>query len=427
MRVGWIGLGRLGLPCALALADAGHDVTGYDVNPLIRELWSKGGGFDELGYVEPGVNELADRVGGAPEHLQIADTVEAVVRGAEVVFVAVQTPHAPEYGGTTPVPGDTRDFEYGYLVQAVRDVVRASDGQPLTLAVISTVLPGTTQRLLAPLVHNTAVRLVYSPQFIAMGTTIRDFKAPEFLLLGSNDPQAAGQVSDVFAGVHDAPRVACTIADAEAIKVLYNTYISLKIVWANHMAAVCEATGADADAVVNALELATERILSVAYLRPGMGDGGACHPRDLIALADLERRHDLPPLFTNLAQWRDLQSQRLAGLAVRWAQQAILGRIVLLGLAYKPGVPLIDGSPALLLRHQLRQSWPPELVRAWEPHHTRGDSRDALLSQPAVFVHTTPHEQYREVTFPPGSVVIDPWGSLPQTSPGVVYVRPGRR
>lgn len=429
MRVGWIGLGRLGLPCALKLVDVGHDVVGYDVNPQLRQLWSAGGRFDGLGYVEPGVEELADRVGGAPERLHIADSVATAVTGSEVVFVAVQTPHAPQYDGTVPVPADTSDFEYGYLVQAVRDVVRVAQdlGQPTVLVVVSTVLPGTTDRLLRPLLAGSPVSLVYSPQFIAMGTTLRDFKNPEFLLLGCDEQTLAGRVSDVFALVHDAPRLVCSVADAEAIKVLYNTFISLKIVWANHMAAVCDATGANADMVVAAMGLASERITSDAYLAPGMGDGGACHPRDLIALSDLERRHGLAPLFTNLAQWRDLQSAQLANLVLRWLAQSRLDRVVLLGLAYKPGVPLTDGSPALLLQHQLRQYIQPEQVRAYDPYRSADYAAEVLLGQPAVFVHTTPHEQYREVTFPPGSVVIDPWGTLPQTSPAVVYVRPGRR
>lgn len=429
MKVGWIGLGRLGLPCALKLADVGHDVVGYDINPKIRELWEKGDGFDGLGYIEPGIDELADRVGGAPEHFCVTDSIDSVVNLADVIFVAVQTPHAPEYDGTVPVPATTRDFEYSYLVQAVREVARCADMhmKHVVVVVVSTVLPSTCNRLIRPIL-TPYTELVYSPQFIAMGTTIRDFCAPEFLLLGcdaTGTHTAVAKVSDVFSLVHDAPRMTMSVTDAEMVKVAYNTFISMKIVWANHLAMMCDATGADADAVVETLSEATQRVVSPLYLRPGMGDGGACHPRDLIALADLERRHDLPPLFTNLAQWRDLQSQHLAELVHRWQEQAGVP-VAVLGRAYKRGTPLQDGSPALLLLHQLQalglepRSHDPAMVHA---HERLLD----LLEHPHVYLIGMDHPEYDAVTYPPGSVVIDPWGSIGQRDPGVTYVTPGRR
>jgi len=255
-----------------------------------------------------------------------------------------------------------------------------------------------------------------------MGTAIEDFKNPEFLLVGASDYHAAGLVSDVFALVHDAPRYACPIADAEAIKVLYNTYISLKIIWANHVAAICDVVGADADIVVDALTDATRRIASVAYMRPGMGDGGACHPRDLIALADLERRHDLPQFFASLASLRDAQTRRLGSTIIEWANLAGLP-IAVLGRAYKPGVPLEDGSAAVLLLRFLTEEFDADKI--W--HHDPADETEPDLSVPAVYVHATAHEQYRSLQFPAGSVVVDPWGTLPVDQPGVTYVRPGRR
>lgn len=429
VKIGWIGLGRLGLPCAVKLADVGHEVVGYDINPLIRQLWEKGGGFDELGYVEPGLNELASRVGGAPERMQVTDSIDNVVNGSEVIFVAVQTPHAPEYDGARPVPETTRDFEYGYLVQAVRAVATAASlhRKHVVLVVVSTVLPGTCDRLIRPIL-NPYTHLVYSPQFIAMGTTLQDFGSPEFLLLGCDTAgpnDAVGKVSDVFALVHDAPRLTMTIPDAEMTKVAYNTFISMKIVWANHLAMLCDATGADADEVVGALALAGDRLLSGRYLRPGMGDGGACHPRDLIALADLERRADLPvTLFGGLALIRDEQSLHLARLIKSWAEQTDLP-VVVLGRSYKTGVPLEDGSPALLLLHHLRQIGCPV-----EGSFDVSPADQRVWQQglgPGVFVVGMDHPEYDTIVYPSGSVVIDPWGSIKQRDPGVVYVTPGRR
>jgi UDPglucose 6-dehydrogenase len=439
MRIGWVGLGRLGLPCALQLAAWGHKVIGYDTRSALISRLNNEGVPD--GHVEPGVLELWK------ELLAAADTHEALafvpvtsladaVHGADVVFVAVQTPHAPDYDGTKPVAGlPARDFEYGYLVQAVRDIASLYRGRDdeLTLVIVSTVLPGTTDRLIRPLLRGTKIRLVYSPQFIAMGTVLRDFAEYEFLLLGSDDFDAATVVRLVFeTGGHKAGDVIrCTIADAELIKVAYNTFISMKLVWANHLAQVCDSTGADADAVVDALALATRRVVSSAYMRPGLGDGGACHPRDLIALADLEQRAGLNNFFGGLAHLRDEQTRDLARLTLRWAEQASLNRVTILGTSYKPNVALTDGSPALLLQHFLNEAIAhnPLLVvgvEAWQP-----DPLDAVPPvdgmAPRVWVIGTNFRQFRKLPWPAGSVVIDPWGDIRNVPPGVTLVRPGRR
>ena len=424
MKVGWIGLGRLGLPCALVLADRGHEVVGFDVVEAVGNAVELADPI-KLPYVEPGVEDLLKRAAVGAIEFRVETSIREVVRASEVVFVAVQTPHAPEYDGTKPVPEQTRDFEYGYLIQAVREVARAARdlNREIVLVVVSTVLPGTINRLIRPLL-NTRVALVYSPQFIAMGTTIRDFTNPEFLLLGTEHPEAAANVADVFDPVHAAAPVLCTIADAEMAKVAYNTFISMKIAWANHLGALCDATGADADRVVDVLAQATQRVASPAYLRPGMGDGGACHPRDLIAMAGLELRAGLPLFFGGLAQLRDQQTAALAELVLRWADQTKLD-VCLLGLAYKPGVPLMDGSPALLLKHYLG---PPSAGRSIEASDPGGPRNAPTLTRKKVYVISTNHPQYHHLRFPSGSVVIDPWGDVEiEPGSGVVLVRPGRR
>lgn len=428
MKIGWMGLGRLGLPCALQLAAWGHEVAGYDVRRAVTESVQKG--EPPAGYVEPGVEELLTELGPESPRMvfDAADSIADVVSHADVVFVAVQTPHAETYDGTVPVPAETRDFEYGYLVQAVRDLQAAAvrADKQLIIVVVSTVLPGTTDRLLRPLIDDVTTRLVYSPQFIAMGTVIRDFTDPEFILLGGDDPATLRQVSDVFKT--EAPRIVTSITNAEMIKVAYNTVISMKIVWANQLAGLCQATGADADAVLNALALSDRRVMGPAYMRPGMGDGGACHPRDLIALAHLEARSGLPSFYGRLALLRDEQSRQLAELVLRWIDQTGL-EPYLLGRGYKADIGLEDGSPALLLAHQLRQLRPG--LRVWThdaaaPHP--GELRLPMVEDPAVYVITACHASYREVTFPAGSVVIDPWGdAITPDQPGVVIIRPGRQ
>ena len=117
MNIGFVGLGQIGLPIALTLEyHGGHQVVGYDVSPLPAKILA--------GEADPpreeGIGPLLEA-----SSLKVLPSVSDVVAASDVVFVAVQTPHSPAYGGEIPMPAQPRDFEYAYLVQAVRDVCRA--------------------------------------------------------------------------------------------------------------------------------------------------------------------------------------------------------------------------------------------------------------------------------------------------------------
>lgn len=345
MKVGFIGLGKLGLPVALAAEAAGHEVSGYDVNPAIQEILKT----RELPYLEEGAPALLKHT-----QLQWRDPDE-LAEWADLVFVAVQTPHQPKYEGTTRLPDNRADFDYGHLWNAIASV---SDAK--LIVVISTVLPGTMEREVFsdPDIQVPPDRLLYNPFFIAMGTTIPDFRDPEFVLVGT-DGAHPGPLREFYAEIHSRPLFVTTIKTAELTKVAYNTFIGLKIAFANTMMELCEKTGADADDLVDALSLADRRLLSPAYLRGGMGDGGGCHPRDNIALSWLAREVGLSyDLFESLMVCREKQTEWLAGLieteAVR-SEEFVYKPIEILGKAYKPETNLTFGSPAILLANILRE------------------------------------------------------------------------
>lgn len=422
MNIGWVGLGKLGLPCALVLGTR-HRVTGYDINPNVRKYVN--GDRSALAWVEPGVNELLDE-----SNLTIVDNVNTIVSHAEIVFVAVQTPHAPEYGGEVPAPHDSRDFEYRHLVQAIRDIAEAAANQMrvITIVIISTVLPGTINKHITRY-NNYYTDIVYSPQFIAMGTTIRDFKNPEFALIGSNTANMtpAADVYHVLQSVYDHPNnvqpFMTSIVNAELIKVAYNTFISMKIVWGNYLAQICDSIGADADAVVGALSLATERIISTKYMYGGMGDGGSCHPRDLIAMAHLEQQCKIPGEFYDyLARMREMQTIWLAHRVIHWHELTGLN-VVVLGETYKPNVSLTNGSPSLLLRYYLENDHDLK-IDVYDPklHH---ESNTAVFNGPHVYIIATAHDEFKSANYPVGSVVIDPWGII-KDKVGVTIDRIGR-
>jgi UDPglucose 6-dehydrogenase len=189
---------------------------------------------------------------------------------------------------------------------------------------------------------------------------------------------------------------------------------------------MCHHTGADCDEVYRVLSHATQRILSPAYLRGGMGDGGACHPRDLIAMSWLAEKVQLSAdVLGSLARAREAQTDWLARMVRDEARVTGLD-VIILGKAYKAGSPLTDGSPALLLAHLLRNAYGIASTQ-WDPYVDPAASFDSCVGQaPAVFVVATRHREFPHLRYPAESVVIDPWGYMPDHE-GVRVVRLGRK
>lgn len=333
MKIGFVGLGKLGLPVALAIESAGHEVYGIDTDPGVWEILRT----RKLPYLEQDAQALLRN-----SKIDVTDS-RHLSEWADLIFVAVQTPHKPEYEGITPLPKERADFDYSWLRKAVSAVSGAKQ-----IVIVSTVLPGTLEREIAPIVDLETV--LYNPSFIAMGTTIPDFRDPEFVLVGS-DGCHPGQLEKLYASIHEAPVFVTTIKTAELTKVAYNTFIGLKIVFANAMMEICEKIGADVDDLTDALSLATRRLMSPAYMRGGMGDGGGCHPRDNIALSWLARELGLSfDIFEAMMLARERQTEWLAELL----EQEANGELVqVLGMSYKPETALTVGSPALLLADAL--------------------------------------------------------------------------
>jgi UDPglucose 6-dehydrogenase len=412
MRVGFIGLGKLGLPVATAMASRGIEVFGTD--PHVK------GYPDDLSHEE----HYAETVEQAEGRVHFTD-IHEIARNCSVVFAAPQTPHAERFEGVTPLPDDRSDFDYRYLRSVARTVSQAAQAYNWhpTLAVISTVLPGTMRRDIRPILHPN-VSLAYNPSFIAMGTTIRDFLDPEFVLIGDGDHR----IESVYDQCLDAPLVYRTsIENAELIKVAYNTFIGLKLAFANTLQEVCHKTpGTDVDEVTDALKLAHRRLISPAYLTAGMGDGGGCHPRDNIALSWLARELDLSyDLFEAAMLQRERHAEWLADLMCEYDLPKGI-----LGTAYKPGSHITTGSPAKLVLNILRdRGYDPW---AYDNHVHRAafsqngkpmDDRLPRDEQPRVWLVGCNHPDW-PIDLPEGSVVIDPWRTWPDQE-GVTVVGVG--
>lgn len=399
MNVGFIGLGKLGLPCALAAEQKGHTIFGYDIDSNVKNILET----KKLPYREEGAQELLNN------HNINWCSVSEVVSKSDIIFVPIQTPHLPKYEGTTRLPEERVDFDYTWLKSGMKNLADeiALQGEDKIVVIISTVLPGTIRKEIKPLL-NKNVKLCYNPFFIAMGTTINDFINPEFVLFGVDDELAYEVASEFYSSLHNKPVYKCTIEEAEMIKVTYNTFITMKICLANVvMEASHKLDNINCDNVMRGLFLANERLISPKYLLGGMGDGGGCHPRDNIALSWLAKKLNMSyDWYEHLMICRENQTEWLADLIIQEKQKTSLP-IIILGKCFKKETNLTIGSPSILLKNILDEKQIESTM--YDPWI---DTETPPLNKPAIFFIGTNHDKFLEYTFPVNSVVIDPWRFL---------------
>lgn len=408
MNIGFIGMGKLGLPCAVALGIK-HQVYGYDIADHIN---SNAKPKDVLKTNEQQIENYWE-----DSSLTFVDTMEELVEKTNIIFIAVQTPHKKEYGGTKRLPETRKDFDYTWLCSACEQLSNTVEKlQVQRIAVIiSTVLPGTIQKYIKPLLTE-GISLCYNPFFIAMGNVISDFINPEFVLLGVDSQEAALRVELLYKTIHDKPIFRTTLENAELIKVLYNTFISTKILFANNIMELCDSTpNTNCDTVVDALSLATDRLISPAYLRGGMGDGGGCHPRDNIAMSWLSNTKRLSiNLFDFIMDGREKQTEFLVKKILMCRQENLLP-VCILGKSFKAETNLVDGSPAILLANILREHG---IDPDFHDPHLVNDSTlltvKETLSKPRIFFIGCKHNIFTTYKFPNGSFIIDPHRYIPK-------------
>ena len=377
-KIGFIGLGKLGLPCAEAIASKGFDVTGYDI----------------------------DRV--TNKDVIMKDTIKELVSDRDIVFVAVPTPHQDGYDGREPTSQlPVKDFNY----DTVKNVIAKCDEhmtREQTLVLISTVLPGTIRRELAPLLKNTG--LVYNPYLIAMGTVAEDMVNPEMIMIGTEwgmKGKLCRERSELLESFYNnvcdnSPRMEFgTWEEVESMKIFYNTFISNKIVLVNMIQDVAQKLGnMNVDRVTESLAKSTQRIVSSAYMKAGMGDGGACHPRDNIALRWLARDLGLGyDLFEGIMTARERQAEHMAQEILKHGNN-----IYFTSDSYKPGTNLVDGSYSLLVQHYV-QKHGGQIVHGF-------DNPVEVI----VRVHETD-----KISTDNKTIIFDPWRSYPKAENVVHY------
>jgi UDPglucose 6-dehydrogenase len=347
MNVAVFGLGKLGAPLAVLLASKGHTVAGYDVDPRPAQLLAQG----VSPVREPGMDERLAAMGGS---FRAAATPQEAVVNSTMSFVVVPTPS-----------DDSGAFSAHYAEQAAvmigRALRHATDHHLVVLS--STVMPGQTRGAFVPALEAAAGEacgarfgVCYNPEFVALGSVLRDLVRPDLVLIGEADPHCGARLEAFYREFcENEPAIdRMTFENAELAKLALNTFVTMKITFANALADMCERlpTG-DIDAVTNAVGVDSR--VGRKYLRGGLGYGGPCFPRDVLAYTSLARRLGVA---ASLAEATHLSNQtRLDALVATALGLTTRGSSIgVLGLSYKPGTPVIECSPAVDLASRLARA-----------------------------------------------------------------------
>jgi UDPglucose 6-dehydrogenase len=437
-----VGLGKLGAPMAACFATRGFQVIAVDVDP--QKVDAIGRGLSPVR--EPGLTELLQESKGC---LVATQDTEAAIGDSEATFIVVGTPSEPDGG-----------FSLRYVMPICEAVGRALRNKNSfhVVVVTSTVMPGSTGGEIKSMLERASGKrcgedfgLCYSPEFIALGTVIRDFFNPDFLLIGESDPRAGDILSDIYARTcKNAPSIArMNFINAEITKLAVNTYITTKISYANMLARLCEKLP-EADVSVVTYALGLDSRIGSKYLKGAVSYGGPCFPRDNRAFAALAARSGA---FSDLAEATDRFNRGQIAAIAKLVKAHHSGSlpIGILGLTYKPDTDVVEESFGLLLALELASANLPivvfdpsaDLPRAFAAHKSVriAASAEDCIAQSAVVVLATPWQQFRDLPtsawmqpFRSGPsfhatqrVVIDCWRALPQLegSQNVRYIRLG--
>jgi UDPglucose 6-dehydrogenase len=349
--IGVIGVGWVGLVTATCFADLGHEVYARDVVEEKVESLRRG----EVPIHEPGLGEL---VTSNAERLHFTTDMGEVLEHAGLLFCCVDTP--PTYSGDADLS----------RVQSVVNELTGSRGHALVMK--STVPVGTGRSIQR---DRDGLGYVSNPEFLKEGSAVEDFLHPDRVVVGAGEEsqQFADRVETLYEPL-DAPVIRTDVASSEMIKLASNAFLATKISFINEIANVSEEVGADVAEVARGMGL-DDRI-GPKFLRPGVGYGGSCFPKDVQALKQLAGNTGYAfQLLTAVIEVNELQKRRTIGKLQKHLGALVGKEIALLGLAFKPDTDDIREATSLVLAGRLQSEG--AQVRVYDPVATE-QARDVL-------------------------------------------------
>ncbi|XGI82716.1 UDP-glucose 6-dehydrogenase AglM [Halorutilales archaeon Cl-col2-1] len=358
MKISIVGSGYVGTTVAACFADLGHEVTNIDIDEDVVESINSG----EAPIHEPQLDELIAEHGG--DRLT-ATTDYSTVNDTEVTFLALPTPS-----------NDDGSIDLTYMKKGAESLGEAlgHKDDSHTVVVKSTVVPGTTEEVLTPIIEENSDKeegeefsVAMNPEFLREGTAVDDFLHPDKIVLGQNqDNEKLRRVFDPLVERNDdVPVVETGVREAEMIKYANNAFLASKVSLINELGNICKEYGVDAYEVADAIGL--DHRISSEFLRSGVGWGGSCFPKDVKALiaAAEEKGYD-PSLLHSAVEVNDKQPKRLLQLLDKHIDP-VDKRVAVLGLSFKPGTDDIRNSRAIPVIEGLKDRDRDTEVVAYDP------------------------------------------------------------
>jgi UDPglucose 6-dehydrogenase len=354
MRVAMIGTGYVGLVSGACFADFGHDVTCVDKDASKIAALDRG----EIPIYEPGLEDLVDS-NVRQKRLAFTTDLAGPVRAADAVFIAVGTPSRRGDGHA----------DLSYVYTAAREIAAALDGFTVVITK-STVPVGTgdeVERIIRETRPDADVAVVSNPEFLREGAAIQDFKHPDRIVVGTDDPRAKEVVTELYRPLYlnAAPMLYSDRRTAELIKYAANAFLATKITFINEIADLCEKVGADVQQVARGIGL--DNRIGAKFLHAGPGFGGSCFPKDTVALIKTGQDHAAPlRIVETVAAVNDTRKRAMARKIANALGNTVRGKtIALLGLTFKPNTDDMREAPSIPLITALYDMG--ATVRAYDP------------------------------------------------------------
>jgi UDPglucose 6-dehydrogenase len=359
--LGIFGAGWVGLVTGACFADRGHHVVIRDVVLERIDRLNEG----QVPFYEPGLAELIER---NRERLTFTLDVSELKDDTDLFFACVDTP-----------PTASGDADLTSVWSVIDDL---GDPGEATLVMKSTVPVGTGERIRSALAQRGLEKVGYvsNPEFLAEGRAVEDFAHPDRVVIGSFDKAAGDRVEALYDGF-EAPIVRTTVPSAEMIKLAANAFLATRISFINEIANVSEAVGADVADVARGMGLDSR--IGTSYLKPGIGYGGSCFPKDVSFLKLLAGNSGYHfQLVSAVIEVNDLQKRRVIAKLQQHLGKLRRKKIALLGLAFKPHTDDMREAPSLVLASRLQAEG--AVVHAWDPLVRSHVGLDGVVMEPSL-------------------------------------------
>jgi UDPglucose 6-dehydrogenase len=353
--LGVVGLGKLGLPLAATLGNAGHTVIAVDQNRELTDRLNE----DIFDFDEPNLNNYLEISASRITYTNDFANLDS----AEIVYLIV------------PTPSDEDGFFVNdYLINAISQIgkVWKTIDELRTLVIVSTVMPGSTRNALGPCLEEASgkkigdnLQILYSPEFIAIGSVIHDLHYPDLLLIGGNHAEAIEKHISIMKSINKSDSIVRVISleEAELVKLLINNYITMKITFANHIAELTDLIpGANPTIIAEAI--GNDSRIGNKYLRPGLGFGGPCFPRDTRALKAFASQFGLSSEISHSVEIMNRRQPSATAKRILDLYPEIRS-VGIYGLGYKAGSSIIEESQAVMLAADFLNNG--LLVSAYDP------------------------------------------------------------